>query len=78
MFMQIVTNFGGEHLRRDCSQQVGSGGSSVSTRKCYACDQPGQFANKCPNKKTTPGARSQPPSSDRLRATGRVFAMTNT
>jgi len=48
------------------------------TRKCYAYDQPGHFANKCPNKKTIPGSRSQPPSSDKSRAAGWVFAMTST
>ena len=51
-------NCEGEHLRRDCTKLAGRGGSSMSTRKCYACDQPRHFANKYPNKKTTP--RSQP------------------
>jgi len=50
----------------------------MSTRKCYACDQPRHFANKCPNRKTTPVSRSQPPSSDRPRTAGRIFAMTST
>jgi len=42
-------NCGGEHMRRDCTRSAGSGRSSMSTRKCYACDQPRHFANKCPN-----------------------------
>jgi len=71
-------NCEGQHLKRDCTKLAGSGGSSISTCKCYACDQLGHFANKFPNKKTTPGSQSQPPSSDRPRAAGQVFAMTST
>ena len=71
-------NCGGEHLRRDYTRPASSGGSGMSTRKCYASDQPEHFANKCPNRKAAPVSRSQPSSSDRPRAAGRVFAMTST
>jgi len=33
-----------EHFKRNCMKPMGSGGGSASTRKCYACDQPGHFA----------------------------------
>ncbi|XP_027905878.1 uncharacterized protein LOC114165456 [Vigna unguiculata] len=71
-------NCGGEHLQRDCIRPASSGGSGVSTRKCYAYDQPRHFANKCPNRKTTLVARTTPSSSDWPRAVGWVFAMTST
>jgi len=73
-------NCGGEHYRRDCPKPSGSsnGGGGGSTSKCYVCDQTGNFARHCPNKKPAGGTPAKKPVRDRPRAPGRVFALTTT
>ena len=41
------------------------------------CDQPGHFADRCPNKKTVAEPRPQLPSTERPRVARRVFALTS-
>jgi len=64
-------------LKRDCPRLARNAGSSGGGRKCFMCDQPGHFVDRCPNKKTVVEPRPQLPSTKRPRATGRVFARTS-
>jgi len=42
----------GAHLKRDCPRLARNAGNSGGGRKCFVCDQPSHFADRCPNKKT--------------------------
>ena len=74
-------NYGGPHLRRNCTKAPGSSGASNEYVK-YKCEKMGHYASQCPDKKAieeTPSSQKQQRVIvDRPRAAGRVFALTNT
>jgi len=69
---------GGAHLKRNYPQLTSKTGGTGFIRKCYICDQPGHYADKCPNKKDIIVRKIVAPAIEKPKATGRVFAMTST
>ncbi|XP_027905956.1 uncharacterized protein LOC114165566 [Vigna unguiculata] len=67
---------------RNCTKAIGSLGGTADNVKCYNYEQMGHYARQCPNKKPAEGTpqqnKQQKVLTKRLRAAGRVFALTST